>query len=317
MIVMNNSKKIRYILFSSIVVCVIIFLSVCHMSKNNDNVIVVSDSILTNDSILLENNIIGVEKQEVFSSDYSYQVFPEDDESKEMAETCIEVLKKWNEGLSNHDPSMLKDVYSSVVSYYQTDLEYDEIERIQAKYFKKRPQCRQYVKDVSVSFINSFKATVEFVKYVQEEPDSEIKVYPSYLKMDCSHYDKSALIEAESDSLTDANVSKRKIPEVVNVTNDMELDEIFCDSNVGKRIEVSYWDLVGLVDFDSEPVEGPLAKAMVNATDFCRVGLCGTLKKNYKGNANIYYCVGHISAGEAGWDIIWIYDKTTCELTYK
>ena len=97
--------------------------------------------------------------------------------------------------------------------------------------------------------------------------------------------------------------------------NSLTMDDIFCDQNVGKKIDISYADISDCGERDSQ-----IGDAMVNANylggEFLgpRTYMQGRIK-NYKGKSGVYCCDGSTCAGPYTDVLLWIYDRNNKTLT--
>ena len=240
------------------------------------------------------------------TSNYHYESATTlDTDEREMADKCVSIMKQWNQGLNNHATTQVSQVYCPVTFFYTDCIEQSDIVASLKSIFKKYPQYYQYITDVKVHVVNSCHVEVNFNKNVITSPGAEVKTYAAYLHFDYS-YDGKAQIKKESDEVTDKNVEKRQRT-ILDITNQTPLDKVFCPQNIGKYIDTDYWKLVG---FDGDD-EGPLAKAMIQATGLARSTIKGTIRNNYHGQKGLYYCGGHCSGSEAGWYVIYLYDSNT------
>lgn len=156
---------------------------------------------------------------------------------------CLNTLKIWNNAINNRNETQLANVYSGVVNFYQTCLTNNQVRESHSRFFKKNAYFHQYYDNVTFDFDNGCQAQVRFDKHVQTEDGGPYITYVSYLHMYLLLDD--ALIIGESDVTTDKNLEKRK-PETVIVNNTTPLNAIFCEANVNKRLDASYWDLVDM-----------------------------------------------------------------------
>lgn len=230
-------------------------------------------------------------------------------EYQELTEAmCLNTLKTWNNAINNRNEAQLAGVYSGVVNYYQTCLTNNQVRESHTRFFKKNTYFYQYYDNITFDFINGCQAQVRFDKHVQTVKDGPYTTYVSYLHMVLNGDDDGALIIGESDTTTDKNLEKRK-PATVKVDNTTPLKAIFCEANVNKRLDASYWDLVDL----GAKENGPLASFLL-ISDLPRSRINGIIKKDFKGQKGTYYCGGFVSGGECGWPVIYIYNPSTHEM---
>lgn len=228
-------------------------------------------------------------------------------EPKEISEAmCLETLKTWNDALNDRDEVRLATVYNDVVKFYQDYLTDAGVRNSHSRFFKKKAYYHQYYDNVTFDFINGCQAQVRFNKHVQTEKDGTYTIYVSYLHMALDG-DNNVVIIGESDETTDKNLAKRKTNQV-KVDNNTPLNNIFCEANVNKYLEASYWDLVEM----GEKQNGPLASFLM-MNDLPRSNIHGVIKKDFQGQKGTYYCGGFVSAGECGWPVIFVYNPTTGE----
>ena len=220
---------------------------------------------------------------------------------------CLNTLKTWSTALNNRDEEKLANVYNGVVNYYQSCLTDKQVREDHTQFFKKYAYYHQYYDNVTFDFINGCQAQVRFDKHVQTTKDGPYSTYVSYLHMTLGD-GNSVVIIGESDTTTDKILEKRK-PQKVEVDNTTPLNAIFCDANVGKRLEVYYWDLVDL----GEKENGPLATLLLTS-DLARSNLNGVIKKGFNGQKGTFYCGGFVSGGECGWPVIYTCNPTTGEM---
>lgn len=233
--------------------------------------------------------------------------YAQDFENKELSEAmCLETLKTWNDALNDRNETKLATVYNGVVRFYQDYFTAGGVRNSHSQFFKKNAHYHQYYDNVTFDFINGCQAQVRFDKHVQTEKDGIYTTYVSYLHITLDG-DNNVVIIGESDETTDKNLAKRKTNQV-NVDNNTPLNNIFCESNVNKYLEASYWDLVEM----GEKQNGPLAGFLM-MNDLPRSNIHGVIKKNFQGQKGTFYCGGFVSAGECGWPVIFIYNPSTGE----
>ena len=221
---------------------------------------------------------------------------------------CLNTLKTWNNAINNRNEAQLAGVYSGVVKYYQTCLTNNQVRESHTRFFKKNTYFYQYYDNITFDFINGCQAQVRFDKHVQTVKDGPFTTYVSYLHMVLNGDDDGALIIGESDTTTDKNLEKRK-PATIKVDNTTPLNAIFCETNVNKHLDASYWDLVDM----GAKEDGPLASFLL-ISDLPRSRINGIIKKDFKGQKGTYYCGGFVSGGECGWPVIYIYNPSTHEM---
>jgi len=242
------------------------------------------------------------------SSSYQYTLNTNDEESKKMAKICVDMLKKWNDGINRHSPADVARCFDQVAFYYTDCLDHSDIEKSLQSIFKKYPQYNQALSNINVRVLNSTHVEIDFDKIVRTAPGEQAKTYSAYLHF--NYFEGQASIKKESDKLTDANVAKRK-QTVLAISNSTPISSVFCKDNVNKHIKTGYWELVG---FGDNPVDGPLAAAIVDATGFARTTMFGPIHKNYKNKPGTYYVGGHCAGGESGFYVIFVYDSNTKKL---
>lgn len=238
------------------------------------------------------------------ATNYKYTLNETDAEYVKAAKTCVNVLKRWNEGINRHASTEVSYCFGKVAFYYTDCYEFTDIEKSLNSIFKKYPKYHQTLSNIDVKAINENHVEIYFNKNVKTSPDAQTKTYPAYLIFD--YFDGNANIKKESDKVTDDNLAKKQ-KNIVKVDNTTPLSSLFCPANVNKYVDTGYWELVG---FDSEDAkEGPIASAIVNSTDFARSTMFGTIHKGYKGQPNTYYVGGHCAGGQSGWYVIYVYDS--------
>ena len=235
--------------------------------------------------------------------------FAQDYEYPELTESmCLNALKTWNNAINSRDEAQLAGVYSGVVNYYQTCLTNNQVRESHTRFFKKYSHYYQYYDNITFDFINGCQAQVRFDKHVQTGKDGPYTTYVSYLHMVLNGNNDGVLIIGESDTTTDKNLEKRK-PITIKVDNSTPLNVIFCEANVNKRLDASYWDLVDM----GAKENGPLASFLL-ISDLPRSRINGIIKKDFKGQKGTYYCGGFVSGGECGWPVVYIYNPSTHEM---
>ena len=220
-------------------------------------------------------------------------------------EGCMRTLKTWNDAINSRDEGKLSSTYCKIVRYYQSYLTIEEVDDSHAKFFKKNDYYHQYYDNVKVIFINECQAQLSFDKHVQMEKDKPYKTYHAYMHF-LTDYQGGAEIIGESDQTTDTNLEKKH--KILEVDNDMTLNDIFCEENVGKKIEASYWDLVE----NGEKEDGPLAN-LILISGFPRSYIDGFIVKDYNGKKGTYACGGYAVGSECQAPIIFTYNPTTKE----
>lgn len=235
--------------------------------------------------------------------------FAQDYEYPELTEAmCMKTLKAWNDALNERDEQKLAELYNGVVNYYQACLTNSQVRDSHARFFRKNAFFKQSYDNVTFDFFNGCQAQIRFNKHVQMEKDGPFTDYIVYLHLTLSDDNEEAIIIGESDVTTDENLKKRYTA-TVKVDNNTPLDKIFCEANVNKHLDASYWDLVEM----GEKENGPLAELLLTS-DLVRSCFDGIIKKDFKGHKGTYYCGGFASGGECGWPVIYIYNSTTGEM---
>ena len=224
----------------------------------------------------------------------------------DVLEACQKTLKTWNDALNTHDEDMLSSTYFTIVDFYQSYYTKDKVDKSHSQFFKKNPNFHQYYDNVEVVFCNGCQAQFTFDKHVQTTKDGPYTTYTAYLHF-LYQFEDGAFIIGESDATTDANLMKRQ--KTFKVSNDMSLDEIFCEANVGKTISASYWDLVEMGDKE----DGPLA-TLILTSGFPRSFISGVITKDYDGQKGTYSCGGYAVGGECQAPVIYTYNAKTKEM---
>lgn len=238
------------------------------------------------------------------TTNYKYTLNDTDEESVKAAKTCVNILKRWNEGINRHAANEVSHCFGNVAFYYSDCYEQGDIAKSLNSIFKKYPSYKQTLSDIDVKIINENHVEIYFNKNVKTSPDAQTKTYPAYLTFD--YYGDGANIKKESDLVTDNNLEKKQ-KNLVQVNNATPLSALFCQANVNKYVQTGYWELVG---FGSDDVkEGPIASAIVKSTGFARSTMFGPIHKGYKGQPNTYYVGGHCAGGQSGWYVIFVYDS--------
>lgn len=228
------------------------------------------------------------------------------DPAVELQEACKSTLKAWNDALNDRDEDALDAQYASVVIYYQTYYMRNQVRNSHSRFFKKNAFYHQYYDNVEVLFVNGCQAMLSFDKHVKTVPDGDYKTYHAYLRFISDA--EGALITEEGDTTTDENLAK-KPQKTLEVDNATSLDAIFHEDNVGKKLNISYWDLVEMGEKD----DGPLAN-MIASSGFLRSFIDGTIKKSFDNEKGTYYCGGHAVGGECDWPVIFVYNPSTKEM---
>lgn len=226
-----------------------------------------------------------------------------------VIEKCKSSLLAWNDAFNNHDNEALNTLYYDVVHYYQSYCKKEDIRKNHEFLFKKHLFYHQRCEQIEVEYNNDCQVKLTFTRYVQTEKDEEPQVYQSYIiflaYMNNSYQTKAWIIE-ESDSVADADIENF---ELVRVTNETPLDEIFCEANVGKLLDVAYWDLVG---FEADAEEGPLASMISESTGYHPHSyIQDIIQKNYKEQEGTYYCGGFFVSGPCRVPVIFVCRPST------
>lgn len=101
----------------------------------------------------------------------------------------------------------------------------------------------------------------------------------------------------------------------IKSNSSLTLDDVFCDANLGKQVDLYYHDLTNMDETYSQ-----IAEAMMDATVKGgeilgpRTGMNGKIQK-YKGKANVYCCKGFTCAGPVTDKLLWIYDRSKKKLS--
>ena len=247
-------------------------------------------------------------------SDYTYT-----DPSPKLTEevgvdpaAVMQVVKDWDQCHRAQTISGMDTLYAHVCLYYGTDQTREFIVRNKQTFFAKHPRYTQYIDNVEVDFRES-SADITFTKHVRVSPDSQWQTYEAYLHLVGGVDDW--YISWESDKTTDENLGRREKQKPIadiKVDNTTPVTQIFNDQNVGKRLCVDYWGLVG---FDDDATEGPLAKAISGCNTIgARNEICGVLRRNFNGNKNTLFVGGTCSGGSYTTRVLWIYNRQTRSL---
>lgn len=217
-------------------------------------------------------------------------------------------LQAWTDALNTRNEKELKELYGQVVNYYQSFYTNEQVKNSHARFFKKNAYYHQYCDNVEIVFCNGCQTQLTFDKHVQTKIDGPYTTYKSYLhfigSMDLDDTFKTVII-GESDATTDANLAKR-VHKTLEVDNDTPLDAIFCNANVDKELDASYWDLVEM----GAKEDGPLANLILTC-GFPRGSINGLIKKDFNGQKGTFYCGGWAAGGECQWPVIFVYNPTT------
>ena len=118
------------------------------------------------------------------------------------------VLESWNEANNAKDIDTLSRLYSSRMIYYGSKLSREKCLRDKKRFFYRYPYFSQSVKNVHYASLAPGLEKISFDKYVRTKPNSQLKMYPSYLLVDTSS-PFPAIVE-EGDVITDRNLKRRK-----------------------------------------------------------------------------------------------------------
>ena len=235
----------------------------------------------------------------VCSAQFSERFEDEDD----VAIFCKKTLNAWTDALNNRNEENLKKLYGSIVKYYQCYFTNEQVAESHKSFFKKNAHFHQYCDNIGVDFWNGCQAQLSFDKHVQTVKGGKYKTYRAYLVFFLG--EDGAIILWESDQTKDAFIEENR-PQILEVDNNTPLDAIFCEANVGKKLEADYWSLVEF----GEKEDGPLA-SMIASNGFPRSVINDIIMKDYMGQKGVYYCGGYMNAGECSWPVIYTYDSAT------
>ena len=118
-----------------------------------------------------------------------------------------QIASLWSACHNNRDLYQLYLLYANNVRYYQSDYSRDQIHESKEKLMNKYPDFKQEISNLSVKKEDSYYK-VSFDKKVWTDSQTAPKTYPSYLHV--KMIDGSLKIIAESDLVTDKNLSKKK-----------------------------------------------------------------------------------------------------------
>jgi uncharacterized protein YgiM (DUF1202 family) len=117
----------------------------------------------------------------------------------------MNLLNKWSYGNNQKKLDLLSHVYSDDVVYYGSKLSKQKVISDKQRFFAKYPNYSQIEKNLNVSQGDNSIYKITFDKYVNIGPDTEKKMYPSYLVIDLSGNPR--IIE-EGDKVTDKYLNR-------------------------------------------------------------------------------------------------------------
>lgn len=126
------------------------------------------------------------------------------------SQKLIAVTQQWNSAKNTKNTLALSRLYSPKVLYYRSMLNVSSVLKDNARLFAKYPKFKQTIKNINIGEITSNIYNVSFDKYVQIDPSSETKIYPSYLMLRVDDGGRIVIAE-EGDKVTDKNIAKRKL----------------------------------------------------------------------------------------------------------
>jgi hypothetical protein len=126
-------------------------------------------------------------------------------EKREQTEISLdELVKTWNEANNNKDINVLKNLYDTIVHFYQYKYTADECIKSKIEYFRKYPDFKQKIE--GKIFIDSLKAglvRINFTKTsVRENEEEKVAAYLIFIR-----HGATWKIYAESDLKTDRLLS--------------------------------------------------------------------------------------------------------------
>jgi hypothetical protein len=316
--VMNRPllRNILFVVIGALVIGYIVFIWLIkpQVPDSIDSVNFVTDTTTTRPIVEEQDNsrgLFNIENTMNPDNDNVDDYEIEYDEDANIRE-CREVLMSWDNALKKHNLGALSGLYTSVVNYYMTNCTKGQIYETQHRLIEKNPGFYQYIDNVKPEVKNDFYIVLHFDKHVRTSDGGAYNIYPSYLWL--IRQSDGWLICNESDEITDQNLKRKwnKLPRVT-VTNEMPLDEIFNEKNVGKFIDVTLGDLVP--DMENGTF-GPLATVMDGSVygGYTTTRAFGLLFRNFRGVAGTYYCNGSNTMGGYTTYCIWMYNTRSGEL---
>ncbi len=110
-------------------------------------------------------------------------------------------------------------------------------------------------------------------------------------------------------------MSSLNLASPIKSNNSLTLDDVFCNENIGKQVDLDYNELTGYGARSSQ-IGDAMMNAHVKGGEILGPRTCikGTIQR-YNGQKNMFCCKGSTSAGSFSDKLLWIYDKTNKRLS--